>query len=185
MRGVISRQEPRTLGMLLVMLLLAITVLLFTFVQWPAIKNYRAALESREHLGANIRTSEQLVERLAMEKASIEALNKRLHGDMTGLPIEQMEAYVIGRLQKLSWNAGVELIGVRPREGQQVEIFREILFDVEVTGRYFDFFNWLRSVGNDLGFVVVKSFEIRPVNTTQEDPELRVVLGMAAYRVER
>ena len=139
----VRQQDPRTVGLLLTMLMLVVFVLLFTFVQWPQIKTYMAAQESRQQLSVSIRDNDQLLQQLSSERSAVEALNKRLHGDMAGLPVEQMESYVIGRLQKLSWDAGVELLAVRPKEGRQVEIFREILFDVEVNGRYFDFFNWL------------------------------------------
>ena len=185
MRQVGTQYEPRTVGLLLGLTILVAVVLLFTFLQWPQIKGYRTALESRQQLALNIRDNDQLVNQLNSEQTAVEALKRRLHGDMAGLPMEQMESYVIGRLQKLSWEAGVELISVRPKEGRQVEIFREILFDVEVNGRYFDFFKWLRSVGSELGFVVVKRFEIHPLSTLGQDPELHVSLSMAAYRVER
>jgi len=112
-------------------------------------------------------------------------VSRRLHGDMADLPMEQMESYIIGRLQKISWQTGLELISVRPTEGKTVQIFREILFEVEVVGRYTEFFDWLQTLTRELGFVVIKGYEMMPLDQKLSDPELRVQLTMASYRVEQ
>jgi hypothetical protein len=98
------------------------------------------------------------------------------------LPDKQLEAFVIGRLQGISWRNHVELRGVKPGKGEVVRIFREVLFDVEVSGDYFDLFAWLQELRRELGFVVVKQFAIRPLERDKENPRLSVKLSIVSYR---
>ncbi|MCU7886113.1 MAG: hypothetical protein KZQ82_18130, partial [Candidatus Thiodiazotropha sp. (ex Lucinoma annulata)] len=110
-------------------------------------------------------------------------LAHQLHGDMAGLPAKQMESYIIGRLQKVSWETDVELISVKPGDGQRVQMFQESLFEVEIHAKYFNFFNWLQTIGRELGFIVVKKYEINTINKELSNPELKIVLTMVSYRV--
>jgi hypothetical protein len=106
-----------------------------------------------------------------------------LHGDTSDLPIKQVEAFVIGRLQTISWRNRVELIGVQPREGAEAGEFRELIFDVDLRGNYFDLFSWLKTVSAELGFIVIKRFEMSPISISAGDePELLLQLTMASYR---
>ena len=91
---------------------------------------------------------------------------------------------MIGRLQTISWRQDMILVGVQPREGTPINEFRELVFDVELEGSYLDFFDWLTNIDEELGFVVVKRFEISPASRTSDDgtPRLRIKLTMAAYR---
>jgi len=116
-------------------------------------------------------------------RTDVGVLERDLHGDMANLPPKQMEAYIIGRLQGISWRNDVQFIGVQPADGGLSEQFSELLFNVELQGQYFDVFAWLESVREELGFVVIKQFEMTPVNQSgAEAPELQVNLTMASYR---
>jgi hypothetical protein len=112
----------------------------------------------------------------------VEILSRTLHGDMANLPDKQLEAFIIERLQEISWRNQVELVSVKPRRGQVVPLFREVLFDVEITGDYFDLFAWLQSLAKELGFVVVKQYVIRPIDSDKESPRLSVNLTIVSYR---
>jgi hypothetical protein len=102
---------------------------------------------------------------------------------MANLPMKQMEAFIIGRLQSISWRNDVQLVGVEPADGGLAGEFSELLFDVELHGRYLDMFAWLESTKEELGFVVIKQFEMTPISQAgAEEPELRVNLTMASYR---
>ncbi len=58
-----------------------------------------------------------------------------------------------------------------------------MLFNVQLEGDYFDFYNWLDQVNAQLGFVVVKNFDIgRATSTEGIAPRLSIQLTMAAYR---
>ena len=78
----------------------------------------------------------------------------------------------------------MELASVIPGKGKKVQMFQETLFDVNVNARYFDFFNWLRTINEELGYVVVKKFEIIPQqNQGEKDPKLNITLTLVSYRM--
>lgn len=177
--------EPRVLRLVLGSSVPVLAALLFSLLLWPQVKTYRTSIETRDQLQQIVLNGSRLAVQLEQEKVLLEDLNRRLHGDTADLPVVQMESYIIGRLQKISWEKGVELVSVRPAEGQTVKIFREVLFEVELVGRYFEFFDWLRTLGHELGFVVIKRYQITPENDQQEDPNLRVKLTIVSYRAEQ
>ncbi|RDH89957.1 MAG: hypothetical protein DIZ77_12145 [endosymbiont of Seepiophila jonesi] len=93
---------------------------------------------------------------------------------MAGLPAQQMESYIIGRLQKVSWETNVELVSVKPGDGQTVQMFQESLFEVELNAGYFDFFKWLQTIGRDLGFIVIKKYGIQPLGSELNGTYFRI-----------
>ena len=113
----------------------------------------------------------------------ISGLEQRLHGDGASLPAREMESFVIGRLQTISWSHEMELVGIEPSEGALSNGYAELLFNVQLEGDYFNFYRWLRQVSDQLGFVVVKDFDIdRGALANGVDPQLNIRLTMAAYR---
>ena len=163
-----------------IVLLLA-TSLVYAFIM-PQVKGYQSTVNAREILQQVAKTSSQLEAKLVGVEEAIKELGHQLHGDMVDLPEKQLEAFIIGRLQEISWRHEVELISVRPNKGKVVQIFRELLFDVEVTGDYFELFDWLRELDRELGFVVVKRYTIRPLENNSPSPRLSVRLTMVSYR---
>jgi len=182
MNALLGRMEPRTLviGMASVVLLLAAA--LFSYLLMPEFKAYRNSNNDRIVLERVAESGDALVKELPVLKEEVERLGRKLHGDMANLPDKQLESFIIGRLQGISWRNQVELVSVKPRKGQVVQIFREILFDVEITGDYFDLFTWLQSLAKELGFVVVKQYVIRPLDSGKESPRLSANLTIVSYR---
>ena len=113
----------------------------------------------------------------------VDRLSRELHGDAAELPARQMESYIIGRLQAVSWNTDVDLISVKPGLGQQVQMFQERLFEVQLHAKYRDFVSWLQRIGDELGFIVVKRYHLAPMAQTQSDTKLNIRLTMVAYRM--
>lgn len=124
----------------------------------------------------------ELDRHLEHRNATIEDLRYRLHGDMATLPPQQIEAFIIGRLQKVSWNNDIELVSVEPLSGERIEVFQETLFNVSLTGKYRDLYRWLSEARTELGFVVVKEFELRRGGNDDTDPVLLATLSLASYR---
>lgn len=181
MRELLEKLDQRQLKLIMLGTLTLLTGALFAYVVWPQTKAYREALQSRAVLD-NVGANENLPEELANLQKDVAVLQQRLHGDMANLPAEQMEAYIVGRLQGISWRNSVELVSVEPRQGGMVEEFREILFNVELTGNYFDLYEWVREVARELGFVVIKEYEMTPLGEAEEEPPLAVKLTLASYR---
>lgn len=182
MDALLARMEPRTLVLGMVSIALLLATALFSYVLMPELKAYRKSNNDRKVLERVTESGEALKQEVGALKEEVEILSRTLHGDMANLPDKQLEAFIIERLQGISWRNQVELVSVKPRRGQVVQIFREMLFDVEITGDYFDLFDWLQSLAKELGFVVVKQYVIRPIDSDKESPRLSVNLTIVSYR---
>ena len=148
----------------------------------PEVKAYKAAARSVEVLEAASQDGSELQEHLQSLNAQIDELKYRLHGDMANLPVREVEAYIIGRLQKISWNNEVELISVEPATGERVQIFQEMLFNVQLVGEYENLYRWLWEARQELGFVVVKKYALSRQDDEDINPRLLADLSLASYR---
>ena len=182
---VLNRYDRKELAMILALVVFAITSLLFTYLTLPKIKVYRDIAKTESTLSKVVESGELLDKQIAQLRGDIESLQRRLHGDMASLPEKQIEAHVIRKLQKLSWQNNVQLVGIEPSAGATIESFHEILFRVNLAGDYFDMYKWLQDVSNELGFVLIKQYEMNPMNDASEGPRLSVKLDMATYRALR
>ena len=174
-----ARQQAMLAGGSLLLLVAAI----FSYVLLPQIKAYRTGLQARAVLAdvaeQGLAVNQQL-ESLGLE---LEALRQELHGDTANLPEEQLESFVIGRLQTISWRNDVELQSIEPAAGGTVQEFEESVFRVALSGKYRDLFSWLGELNDELGFVVIKEYQMRPLEDVAADPDLFVDLSIASYRL--
>lgn len=181
----LEKLDDREFRLLLVGLGLVITIALASATLLPGFKAYRSAAAAVTVLEKANENSADLEQQLQEHHTSIEELKFRLHGDMANLPLKQVESYVIGKLQKISWRNDVDLISVKPASGQQVQIFTEMLFNVELLGEYDNIYRWLWDAKNELGFVVVKEYGMRRSNNDDENPQLTTTVSLASYRAEQ
>jgi len=149
----------------------------------PEYKALNTAVETRANMRETVSKGKAVFGELEHLAEQVTELRQRVHGDMANRPLKQMESYIIGRLQKISWEHNVELRGVAPGPGRSVQMFKEIVFDVELVGAYFDLVAWLRELSRQLGFVVVKEYRMRPLNVADLEPELALNLKMVSYRL--
>ena len=162
---------------------LLLFALLFTYVLLPPAKIYRQELAALRMLEEAIAQEPEIGQQLENLASEVDALDRELNGDTANLPENQLEAFIVGRLQAVSWRNDVELLSVEPRAGETIQMFMESLFEVELSGDYFDLFEWLGDIREELGFVVIKNYEMRPSEDVAENPELAVRLTIASYRV--
>lgn len=186
MQDFFENAQPRTVAAMLIAILLLLGAVETIYLLWPQLKTYRSLHASQQMLQQAATSGDSLDQQLKKIDAEVQDLSRRLHGDMARLPARQMESFVIGRLQKVSWATDVELVSVQPGSGKQVQNFRESLFEVKLNARYHDFFEWLQIVNLELGYIVVKKFEI---DSRQGDvypnPELNLLLTLVSYRMEQ
>ncbi len=182
MEKLLDNLEPRTVLLLMSSGILLISAALFSYVIWPEIKDYRDSQRTRTVLTRVAGSEAALDDEIAMLRSKVTSLQQELLGDTASLPDNQLEAFVIGRLQGISWRNNVQLLSVKPAKGGKIHIFHELLFDIEISGDYFDLFNWLNEMGQELGFIVVKNFAIRPLEWNKSDPRLKLELTIASYR---
>lgn len=184
MQDFFENAEPRMVAMMLIGIVFLVAAVEVTYLLWPQVNSFRQLHASHQVLKQAVTSNDSLSNQLQKIDTEVQALSRELHGDMARLPARQMESFVIGRLQKVSWATEVELLSVQPGSGKQVQNFRESLFEVKLNARYHDFFEWLQTVNDELGYIVVKKFEIRPDQHDRlENPELSLVLTLVSYRI--
>jgi hypothetical protein len=180
----LQKLGTREFRLALIGLGLAITSIVITGALLPGIKEYRSITKAVAVLEDAQKNSADLDQQLQQRHTNIEELKFRLHGDMANLPLKQVEAYVIGRLQKISWRNEVDLVSVEPASGQQVQIFSEMLFNIELVGEYKNIYRWLWDAKNELGFVVVKEYGMRRRDNVDDNPKLLTNVSLASYRAQ-
>lgn len=186
MNDFLQNSHPRVIGSMLATIVLLLVIIQLMYLLMPQVKQYRKLNDSYQILQRAAGSSTGLQQQLDKTREAVDKLSYKLHGDMAGLPENQMESYIIGRLQKISWAADVELASVTPGKGRKVQMFQETLFDVNINASYFSFFKWLQTINHELGYVVVKKFEINPqVNQGEIDPKLSISLTLVSYRMEQ
>lgn len=184
MRDFFENAEPRVVAMMLIGVVFLVAAVEITYLLWPQISHFKQLHASHQVLESAVTNNDSLSNQLQQIDAEVQDLSRQLHGDMARLPARQMESFVIGRLQKVSWATEVELLSVQPGSGKKVQNFRESLFEVKLNARYHDFFEWLQTVNDELGYIVVKKFEIRPDDHDKlNNPELNLVLTLVSYRM--
>lgn len=182
MNGILAKISPRELRLLLIgtgCIVTAVVAVAFVMPEWKALRAVNETLAVLEDAAVD---RDQLDERLDERRAMIDEMRYRLHGDMANLPARQVEAFIIGRLQKLSWSNDVQLVSVEPMAGERVDVFQETLFNVRLVGRYLDLYRWLWEARSELGFVVVKQFDLSRTSDDDTDPLLVANLSLASYR---
>lgn len=143
------------------------------------IAEYGQMKERRILLQATVDSGAQLAKDISDCRQQVDTLNKRLQGESPLQPVNQMVAHTIDRLDSISSHHDIQLISVTPEKPQSVNIFEEIPFSIEVRGDYKGLADWLRSVEQELGHIVVRHFEI----TTQTGWDLLTMrLEMVSYR---
>ncbi len=182
MQELLRKISLRELRLILTGLGAVLVVALAVSLLVPEIKKLLAAQKDVDVLQAASQDSAELEQHMQKQSRQIEDLRFRLYGDMADLPLRQVEAYIIGRLQEISWGTQVDLVSVEPVAGERVQIFQEMLFNVELLGRYDDLYRWLWDVRNELGYVVIKEYGLTRQNDDDEDPLLLANLSLASYR---
>jgi hypothetical protein len=160
--------------------LCVLVALMSTHAVRPQLKAWRTAVAAEA--GLRGKQVPALEPELAQEADAIAELGRRLHGEMADVPARELEAVVVGRLQSVSLRHDVELVSVRPGHGEQVDMFQEMLFAVELSGRYADLYAWLEELRGELGFAVIRDFTVQRVNDDGDVPALRATLTLASYR---
>jgi len=182
MNAVLARFGRREFLLILSMAVLSVTALTFTFLVLPSLKTYLQISKTESSLSNVAIGGEELNRQLDQFRQDIELLQSRLHGDMASLPEKEIEAHILGKLQQISWQNNIQLVGVEPSAGDTVESFHEILFRVTLAGDYPDLYQWLREVGDELGFVLIKQYEMQTLDGAAKNPLLSVKLTMSTYR---
>ena len=148
----------------------------------PQLKEYtvlNSGLMKLERIVNNDNNVAGNINKLSQE---IELVKHKIKGGMVDLPEKEMEAYILGVLQNISWNHNVKLVGVKPSQGSEIHIFQEMLFDVKLSGDYFDLYQWFLALRKDLGFIVIKNMNMNPIREQSNEVPLLMNLTIATYK---
>ncbi len=157
-----------------------------SYVLWPQLKSYQTSKTDLAELEKLVSSNSDIQYEISSLNNNIEQSKRKLQGDMAGLPDKEMEAYIIGVLQNISWDKEVNLVGVKPVKGREINIFQEILFQVKLSGDYFDLYDWFIELRNQLGFIVIKKLDLTPKRSSDDANQLMMDLTIASYKgVER
>ncbi len=182
MNELLNKLSDRHLLLALNGAVVLLAVACFMYLVLPMVKangQQQKLLGSLQHVEVS---GQGLATQLTEVRQRVSDLERELHGDMINLPAKEMEAYIIGRLQTISWRNEIQLVAVEPLSGGNFDPFQEILFKIELTGDYHDLYQWLTDAGRELGFVVVKEYAMQPLQTDENIPNLSATLTMASYR---
>ena len=177
-----KKLDPRTASLMMIGVTLLLLAALTMYVVVPEVKEYRKSVSTLEVLQRVANNGDVVGQEMALMQQDVDGLVKSLHGDMVNTPKNQMESFIIGRLQRISWRNNMELRSVKPGKGAAVHMFEEVLFDVEVAGEYFDLYAWLQELGEELGYVVVKHFSINPMGGADAGARVKARLTIVSYR---
>jgi len=160
--------------------LAAVSWVYFIGPDWREVSKLRA---SQGVLAEMLDNGAEIANELATTRQSVARLENHVFGKNMNLPMKQLEAQIIGRLQEISSRNHVELDGVRPGAKKRLRMFVESPIEVEVAGDYFDIARWLQELSGELGFIVVTEYEMLPI-TQDITPKLRMKMTMVSYRNE-
>jgi len=179
----LQKLERRSLGLILLLLGFLTAVAVSLYMVKPRYLSFHDKSTSLEMLQSQIDDQDQLQRVINEQRKKIKALQLQLHGEAGELPVNEIEAYLVGRLQGLAWDAGIELSGVRPGQAKRIMEFEEISFKVDVTGEYRNLYQWLNKIGDTLGFMLVSNYEISLAGRKHEHENLKMHVTIVFYRV--
>jgi type IV pilus assembly protein PilO len=177
---IINRTQPRFIYGAMAAMLVLVVLLSYLYLLKKPLAEYGQMKERRILLQATVASGAQLANDISDSRRQVDALTQRLTGKSLLLPINQMIAHTIDRLDSISSRHAIQLISVTPDKAQTTNIFEEIPFTIEVRGNYQGLVDWLRRVEQDLAPMVVNHFEI----SSQTGPDLLTMrLKMVSYRM--
>lgn len=182
MDKLLEQLDARTLRLLMLGVMLVLLSMLFSYGFMPQFKQWQSQQQSI-HVLEGVRSGQSdVLSQLDALRDEITKIRRQMRGDLPEMPTQELESFIIGRFQAVSWDSNVDLLSVRPGAGQNIKRFEEISFDVEISGYYRDIFSWLWALGEELGFVVVKKFEITPNTYAAQEPKLLTKLNIVFFQ---
>lgn len=145
-----------------------------------SLAEYALMKETRTMLQEAVDSDAQLAVAITDRQHQVEALAKRLQGESSPLPVNQLVAQTIDRLDRIAAHHDIQLVSVTSDEPKLVASFEGLPFSIEVVGKYQRLAGWLREVEINLSPMVVKQFEIIPL--PGEEP-LTMRVEIVSYRL--
>ena len=152
----------------------------FLYVLKPALQARGELQQERVAALSQVEEANITPQALAAAAREVADLRKQLVGASWGVPLEEMESFVIGGLDRISVRHEVELKSVIPGQLGSVLSFDELPYQVQVAGDYFSLFDWLQDVEQELIPMVTKGFEM-----ARRGESVTLKLRLVAYKPRR
>jgi Tfp pilus assembly protein PilO len=177
---ILNRTQPGFIygGMIAAIVLVVLGAYLYLFKD--AWAEYRLLQTTRTTLNETVASGTELSSAILRSQQQVDALVKRLQGESPRLPVNQMIARTLDRLDRIAAQHDIQLISVNPETSKSIASFAELPFSIEVKGNYQRLTNWLGATEKELDPMMVKELEIIPV--TGKD-ELTMRLELVSYRL--
>lgn len=179
---VLNQLNQKTVLLMMIGSILLLVTASSAYGFWTQIKDIRTGLMTRNEMKELVSNKDELEEQQLKLAQEVEEIKHNLRGDMADLPEKKMESFIIGELHNISWSHDINLMGVKPAQGNQIQMFQEILFNVQLTGEYFDLYKWLHDLRDQLGFIVIKSLELNSIGNNNNSSTLLMKLTIASYK---
>ena len=176
-----QRIQPRILALLLVSIITLTSAGAYLYLFKRDLKELNEMRQLHNRSLRVVSRHEQDASRYQVEtlRKQITAMTFELYGKHARQHPGQMVSAIIGELDVVAASNRVKLVSVKPGVPGKVMIFEEIPFDVEVSGRYFDLYQWLLDAERQLRPMVVKRFHLLP---PARGDIIRMQLRIVAYR---
>jgi Tfp pilus assembly protein PilO len=174
--------DAKSLGLILSLIAIVVVTALVLYLIKPQYQSFNARSVSFEMLNKQVDDHVLLQRSIDDERKQINEMQLQLHGEAGAMPVNEMESYLVGRLQEIAWESGIELVGVQPGQTKRILVFDEISFRVDVTGEYRNLYDWLGRIGNKLGFMLVSNYEISVSGRESKDKQLNMNVTIVFYR---
>ena len=174
--------DVKSLSLILLLVTFVVATAMALYLIKPQYQSFDARSASFEMLNKQIDDHVRLQRAIDDERKQTKEMQLQLHGEAGAMPVNEMESYLVGRLQELAWESGVELVGVQPGQTKHILAFDEISFKVDVTGEYRNLYDWLGRIGNKLGFMLVSNYEIRVSGRKNNAKQLNMNVTIVFYR---
>ena len=181
-RESMMEMDPKSLKLILLLSGIVVVTAMALYLIKPQYKSFYDRSASFEILNNQIDDQARLLRAIDDERKHIKEMQLQLNGEADSMPVNEMESYLVGRLQEIAWESGIELVGVLPGQAKRIMEFDEIPFKVDVTGEYRNLHDWLIRIGNKLGFMLVSNYEIGLTGRRSNDTQLKMNMTMVFYR---
>lgn len=174
--------QPQMLLLLMLSIGLLTILAAHLYVFKAPLKDYGLSRRTLEILQEDARAGLPLGDEIETLEKSLKEDSRKLHGSGSRQPANKMVAFVIGKIDSIAARYDLRLASVKPGKKEEVFMFEEMPFHIEIQGTYFGLFEWLHDVEHELGPLVVKQFHVQP----ESDSEIRrMELTMVSYQLAK
>lgn len=153
--------EPRSIYLLLISSILLILLGSYFYVFKKGLSEFdtrQTQIEQFKDERVNDIGLDSDIEKIQMD---ISSLSQFLKHDSTNIDSNILESHIIETLDQIAGYHDIKLSSVKPGHKNEVLMFTELPFHIDVSGDYKNLYSWLQQVEQKLEPLIVKTFVIK------------------------